>query len=236
MNMRSSKDASKPPAPLYELRGVSQRYTVGGQVVHALDQVDLEVSRGEFLAVAGPSGSGKTTLLNLLGLVDTPVTGSMRFEGGAVAELDEGARTRIRRERIGYIFQTFNLIPVLTAYENVEYFLLKRGVGADEVRRRVSEALGAVGVAEQARRRPSEMSAGQRQRVAIARALVRDADVILADEPTAALDHATGRGLIDLMKKLNREKGTAFVFSTHDPRVLAAAERVVWLEDGRVRP
>jgi len=221
---------------LYELRGVSHRYTMGRQIVQALDRVDLEVSRGEFLALAGPSGSGKTTLLNLLGLVDTPVAGSIRFEGTAVAELDEKARTRIRRERIGYIFQTFNLIPVLTASENVEYFLLKRGVSAREARRRVSDALETVGIAEQARRRPNEMSAGQRQRVAIARALVRDADVVLADEPTAALDHATGLGLIDLMKRLNREKGTSVVFSTHDPRVLAAAERVVWLEDGRVRP
>ena len=221
---------------LYELRGVSHRYTMGRQIVQALDRVDLEVSRGEFIALAGPSGSGKTTLLNLLGLVDTPVAGSIRFEGTAVAELDEKARTRIRRERIGYIFQTFNLIPVLTASENVEYFLLKRGVSAREARRRVSDALETVGIAEQARRRPNEMSAGQRQRVAIARALVRDADVVLADEPTVALDHATGLGLIDLMKRLNREKGTSVVFSTHDPRVLAAAERVVWLEDGRVRP
>jgi putative ABC transport system ATP-binding protein len=208
---------------------------MGRQIVQALDRVDLEVSRGEFLALAGPSGSGKTTLLNLLGLVDTPGAGSIRFEGTAVAELDQKTRTRIRRERIGYIFQTFNLIPVLTAYENVEYFLLKRGVSAREARRRVSEALETVGIAEQARRRPNEMSAGQRQRVAIARALVRDADVVLADEPTAALDHVTGLGLIDLMKRLNHEKGTSVVFSTHDPRVLAAAERVVWLEDGRVR-
>jgi putative ABC transport system ATP-binding protein len=232
--MRSSPSASEAVA-LYELRGVSHRYTIGRQVVQALDRVDLQVSRGEFLALAGPSGSGKTTLLNLLGLVDTPATGSMRFEGSAVAELGERARARIRRDRIGYIFQTFNLIPVLTAWENVEYFLLKHGVGAGEARRRVSEALETVGVAEQARRRPSEMSAGQRQRVAIARALVRDADVVLADEPTAALDHATGLGLIELMKRLNHDKGTSFVFSTHDPRVLAVAERVVWLEDGRVR-
>src|SRR5574341_132775 len=203
--MRSSKNPSEARVALYELRGVSHRYAMGRQVVQALDRVDLEVSRGEFLAVAGPSGSGKTTLLNLLGLVDTPVTGSMRFEENAVAELGERARAQIRRERIGYIFQTFNLIPVLTAYENVEYFLLKRGVGAGEARRRVSEALEAVGVAAQARRRPNEMSGGQRQRVAIARALVRDADVVLADEPTAALDHATGLGLVELMKRLNRE-------------------------------
>src|SRR4030095_4802763 len=134
--MRSSPSASKAVA-LYELRGVSHRYTVGHQVVQALDRVDLEVFRGEFLAVAGPSGSGKTTLLNLLGLVDTPVTGSMCFEGSVVTELDERARARIRRERIGYIFQSFNLIPVLTAHENVEYFLLKRGVSAGEARRRV---------------------------------------------------------------------------------------------------
>ena len=220
---------------LYELRGVSHGYPVGRHVVPALQRVDIDVQKGEFLAVAGPSGSGKTTLLNLLGLVDTAEVGTVRFEGRDVAGFEERARTRIRRERIGYIFQTFNLIPVLTAYENVEYFLLKNGVAAGETRRRVMAALDAVGISAQAHRRPKEMSGGQRQRVAIARALARDADVVLADEPTATLDHGTGLAIVDLMKRLNRERGTTFVFSTHDVKVLAAADRVVGLEDGRVQ-
>ncbi len=221
---------------LYQLLGVSHRYPLGRHVVPALQDVDLEVAPGEFVAVAGPSGSGKTTLLNLLGLIDTAHTGSVRFEGRDVRDLDERARTRIRRERLGYIFQSFNLIPVLSAYENVEYFLLKRGVPPATARRRVMEALEAVGVAEQARHRPHELSGGQLQRVAIARALVREADVILADEPTAALDHTTGLAIIHLMKALSRDKGTTFVFSTHDPQVLAVADRGVRLQDGRVQP
>ena len=221
---------------LYELRDVSHRYPLGRQFVPALQGVELDIQKGEFLAVAGPSGSGKTTLLNLLGLIDNPDGGTVRFEGHPIAGLDERARTRIRRERVGHIFQTFNLIPVLTAYENVEYFLLKHGVAADEARHRVMEALEVVGIAAQAHQRPNKMSGGQQQRIAIARALVRNADVVLADEPTAALDHVTGLAILDLMKKLNREKGTTFVFSTHDPKVLAAADRVVRLEDGKVQP
>ncbi len=220
---------------LYELRGVWQRYPCGPEPVPALRGVDLDVARGEFLAVAGPSGSGKTTLLNLLGLIDTASAGTVRFEQRDVAALDERARTRIRRERIGYIFQSCNLIPVFSAYENVEYFLRKAGVAAAEARRRVMDALEAVDIAAQARRWPQEMSGGQQQRVAVARALARDPDVILADEPTAALDHVTGLAIVNLMKRLNREHGTTFVFSTHDPKVLAAADRVVRLEDGTVQ-
>ena len=221
---------------LYQLRGVSHRYPLGRHVVPALQDVDLDVASGEFIAVAGPSGSGKTTLLNLLGLIDTADAGSVRFEDRDVRDLDEQARTRIRRERLGWIFQSFNLIPVLSAFENVEYFLLKRGVPPAAARRRVMDALEAVSVAEQACRRPNELSGGQLQRVAIARALVREADVILADEPTAALDQTTGLAIIRLMKTIGREKGTTFVFSTHDPQVLAVADRVVRLLDGSVQP
>jgi len=220
---------------VYELRGVGHHYVSGGRTVPALRDVDLEVARGEFVAVAGPSGSGKTTLLNLLGLLDTAASGAVRFELRDVATLDEKARTRVRRERIGYIFQTFNLIPVLTAYENVEH-VVRRRAATPEARRRVMAALEMVGVAAQARQRPGEMSGGQQQRVAIARALVRNPDVVLADEPTAALDLATGFAIVELMRRLNREHGTTFIFSTHDPRVLAVAERVVRLEDGRVQP
>lgn len=219
---------------LYEVRGVSHRYDLGRHGVQALCGVDLNVRKGEFMAISGPSGSGKTTLLNILGLLERPCEGTVRLDGAEVSGMSDRERTRLRRERIGFIFQTFNLIPVLTAYENVEYFLLKRKVPGTEIRRRVLQALEAVGVGAQADQRPNDMSGGQRQRVAIARALVRDADVILADEPTAALDQATGSAVMDLMKRLNHERGVTFVFSTHDPRILAAADRVVQLTDGRV--
>lgn len=221
---------------LYQLHEVSHRYRVGRESVAALQGVSLEIAKGEFLAVAGPSGSGKTTLLNLLGLIDRADEGTVCFETRDVAHLDERVRTRIRRDRIGYIFQAFNLIPVLTAFENVEYALLRRGHRASVVRDQVRQALEAVAMSAQAHQRPNEMSGGQRQRVAIARALVRDPQVILADEPTAALDQRTGAAVLDLMKKLNRERGTTFIFSSHDPRVLAAADRVMRLEDGRVQP
>ncbi len=219
---------------LYEVQGISHRYRLDGQHVQALCGVDLNVGKGEFLAISGPSGSGKTTLLNILGFLDPPDEGTIRFDGADVSRLSEGERTRLRRERIGFIFQTFNLIPVLTAYENVEYFLLKSKLSAAEARRRVGQALEAVGISAQAHQRPSRMSGGQRQRVAIARTLVREADVVLADEPTAALDQATGLAVMELMKRLNRERGVTFVFSTHDPVILGAADRVVRLRDGRV--
>jgi len=219
---------------LYEVRGVSHRYTLGRHGVQALCGVDLDVRKGEFMAISGPSGSGKTTLLNILGLLEPPCEGTIRFDGNEVSGMTERERTRVRRERIGFIFQNFNLIPVLSAYENIEYVLVKRKVPGVEVRRRVLHALAAVGISAQADQRPNGMSGGQRQRVAIARALVRDADVILADEPTAALDQATGSAVMDLMKRLNHERGVTFVFSTHDPRILAAADRVVRLTDGRV--
>jgi putative ABC transport system ATP-binding protein len=219
---------------LYEVRSVSHRYDLGRHRVQALCGVDLDVRKGEFMAISGPSGSGKTTLLSILGLLEPPCEGTILFDRAEVSSISEQERTRLRRERIGFIFQTFNLIPVLSAYENVEYFLLKRKVPGPEIRRRVLQALEAVGVGAQADQRPNDMSGGQRQRVAIARALVREADVILADEPTAALDQATGSAVMNLMKRLNRERGVTFVFSTHDPRILSAADRVVQLTDGRV--
>jgi putative ABC transport system ATP-binding protein len=219
---------------LYELRSVSHRYNLDGQRVQALHGIDLVVRKGEFMAIAGPSGSGKTTLLNVLGLLEPPCEGTVLFDGADVSRVSERERTLLRRERLGFIFQTFNLIPVLSAYENVEYFLLKRHVSQAEARQRVRESLDAVGISAQSDQRPNHMSGGQRQRVAIARALVRDAEVMLADEPTAALDQTTGQGVMDLMKRLNRERGVTFVFSTHDPRILSVADRVIQLRDGRV--
>ena len=219
---------------LYEIRSVSYRYKLDGQHIQALSGISLNVCQGEFLALAGPSGSGKTTLLNVLGLLDRPGEGAVLFEGENVSRLSERERTLLRRERIGFIFQNFNLIPTLTAHENVEYFLLKRKTGRIEARARVLRALEAVGIAAQANQWPNSMSGGQRQRVAIARALVRQPQVVLADEPTASLDQSTGLAVIELMKRLNREQGMTCIFSTHDPKVIAAADRVVHLTDGRV--
>jgi putative ABC transport system ATP-binding protein len=219
---------------LYEVRAVSYHYGGNGQAVSALADVDLDVDAGEFLAIAGPSGSGKTTLLNLLGLLHTPDAGTIRLDGRDASTLGERERTRLRRERIAFIFQSLNLIPVLTAYENVEYVLLARSLPRAERCRRTLDALAAVGIADQADRRPQRMSGGQQQRVAIARALVRDVSVVLADEPTAALDQPTGCAVIHLLKRLNRDRGITFIFSSHDPRILAAADRVVHLADGRI--
>jgi putative ABC transport system ATP-binding protein len=219
---------------LYEVRATSYRYAGNGVSVSALVDVDLDVRAGEFLAIAGPSGSGKTTLLNLLGLLQEADTGTIRFDGVDVSTLTERGRTRLRRDRLAFIFQSFNLIPVLTAYENVERALLARSLPSADRRRRTLDALAAVGVADQAGQRPNRMSGGQQQRVAIARALIRSIGVVLADEPTAALDQATGRAVMDLLRGLNRERGITFIFSTHDPGILAAADRVVHLTDGRI--
>ena len=219
---------------LYEAHNLSRRYDQSGHPVQALRGLSLHISQGEFVAIAGPSGSGKTTLLNLLGLLDFPDGGSLRFEDQDTAGLNEHQRTCIRRKRIGFIFQSLNLIPVLTSYENIEYFLLKQKVPRSEIRKRVTEALACVELADKAEQRANTLSGGERQRVAIARALVRNVDVVLADEPTAALDQATAHAIVDLMKRLNRERRMAFIFSTHDPGILAAAERVVRLADGRL--
>ena len=213
---------------------ISHRYALGTHAVQALDDVSLDIEAGEFIALAGPSGSGKSTLLNVMGLLERPSTGVLKLEGKDVSTLSERERTRLRRHRLGFVFQAFNLIPVLTAEENVEYFLLKRGAPRREVRDRVEAALAAVGLSDHAHHRPDELSGGQRQRVAIARALVREPTLVLADEPTAALDHATGAAVIELMQRLNADRKVTFVFSTHDPKVIQAARRVVRLEDGRL--
>src|SRR5437588_2560096 len=213
---------------------VSKTYRLGNVGVTALDDVSFSVATGEFVAIAGPSGSGKSTLLNLIGCLDTPTSGEIRIDGEAVSALSAGARADLRARKLGFVFQTFNLIPVLTAWENVEYPLLihpREG----EIGPRVRRALEQVGLAERARHRPPELSGGQQQRVAIARALVTEPALVLADEPTANLDSATGREIVDLMRRLNRERGTTFVFSTHDPRIMSAADRVLEISDGRLR-
>jgi putative ABC transport system ATP-binding protein len=213
---------------------VSKTYRLGTLSVTALAGVSLRVAAGEFLAVAGPSGSGKTTLLNLIGCLDTPTAGEIAIDGEPVTRWSAGRRADLRARKLGFVFQTFNLIPVLTAWENVEYpLLIRRRTG--DVAARVAKALEQVGLAERARHRPSELSGGQQQRVAIARALVGEPSLVLADEPTANLDSATGHEIVELMRRLNRERGTTFVFSTHDPRIMKAADRVLEMSDGRLR-
>ena len=216
------------------VKDVSKTYRLGSQTVTALADVCLTIHAGEFMAVAGPSGSGKTTLLNLIGCLDVPTSGEITIDGQPITRLTAGRRADLRARKLGFIFQTFNLIPVLTAWENVEYPLLIHRRSGDAAER-VRHALEQVGLGERARHRPSELSGGQQQRVAIARALVSEPALVLADEPTANLDSATGREIVDLMRRLNRERGTTFVFSTHDPRIMSAADRVVEISDGRLR-
>jgi putative ABC transport system ATP-binding protein len=217
-----------------QLLSVSKDYVLGRTLVPALRDVTLAVEPGEFLAVAGPSGSGKSTLLNMVGCLDRPTSGQVLLGGNDVARLGDDALSDLRARTLGFIFQTFNLIPVLSALENVEFPLLFRA-GNHRGRERARRALSEVGLAEFASHRPDELSGGQRQRVAVARALVTDPAIVLADEPTANLDSATGEAIIDLMLEINRRDGTTFVFSTHDPKVMAHAHRVVRLVDGRVQ-
>jgi putative ABC transport system ATP-binding protein len=219
---------------LYEARGLAFAYRLGALGVPALRGVDLAVERGGFYCLAGPSGSGKTTLLNLLGLVEAPQEGTLRFDGRDVAALGEREKNRIRRFRLGFIFQTFNLFPVLRADENVEYFLARQGLPRAERRTRLEQALRDVGLWEQRRQRPGELSGGQRQRVAIARALAKRPVVIIGDEPTASLDQETGRAIIDVLLGLNSRYGVTVIVSSHDPMVQSLATRRVELRDGRI--
>jgi putative ABC transport system ATP-binding protein len=212
---------------------VTKEYDLGRIKVPALRGVSLAVEPGEFMAVAGPSGSGKSTLLNILGCLDHATSGRVLVGGQDVAALGDDALSDLRARTIGFIFQTFNLIPVLSALENVEFPLLFRG-GAHGGPKRALEALEAVGLKDFAHHRPDELSGGQRQRVAVARALVTEPAIVLADEPTANLDSETGETIIDLMLAINRRAGTTFIFSTHDPKVMAHAQRVVRLHDGRI--
>jgi putative ABC transport system ATP-binding protein len=220
--------------PVFRARGLVKRYAMGESIVEALRGVDLEVGAGEVLAVAGPSGSGKSTLLHLLGTLDEPDAGSLEVAGVAVAAMDERARTLFRRTRLGFVFQTFNLLPVLSAEENVELPLWLAGVGARERRARARAALAEVGLGGRVGHRPDQLSGGERQRVAIARALVHRPLAVLADEPTGNLDSETAIAVMDLLTALNRSGGTAFVVCTHDPALIARAPRRVLLRDGRV--
>jgi putative ABC transport system ATP-binding protein len=219
---------------LLSARSVSKSYRLGAAIVPAIRDVTLEIGSEEFIAIQGPSGSGKTTLLNLLGLLDTPDSGEVRVEGQEAARLSENAKSDLRRDRFGFVFQTFNLIPVLSAEENVAYPVGLAGKGSAERRARALELLSAVGLAEKAGVRPDLLSGGQRQRVAIARALANRPAVVFADEPTANLDSKTADEILDLMRKMGEEREVSFLFATHDPRVVARARRVVSLRDGRI--
>ncbi len=216
------------------LSDVTKLYTQGSLEVQALRGLDLTVGKGEFTALIGPSGSGKTTTLNLVGGLDSPTSGSVAVEGVDLGTLNRKQLSHLRRDRIGFVFQSYNLIPVLTAYENAEMVMWVQGVPAPERRKRVMELLHAVGLDGLEDRKPTELSGGQQQRVAIARAIASDPAVVLADEPTANVDSETAEKLISLMEALNRDRGVTFLFSTHDPRVVERVKRVVRLVDGRV--
>ncbi len=219
---------------IVETRQVTRVFAAGDVQVHALRGVDLQVKAGEFAAVAGPSGSGKTTLFNLIGGLDSATTGDILIAGKRLSGMKKKELSRLRLDKIGFVFQAYNLIPVLTAYENVEYPLILKGDGATTRKQKVEELLAAVGLQEMMHRRPMQMSGGQQQRVAIARSLVCDPVIVLADEPTANVDSETGAALLALMQKLNQEKQTTFLFSTHDPMVMQAARRLIRLKDGLI--
>ena len=219
---------------LIETKDIKKDYLLGQTVVHALRGVNLTIDRGEFVAIWGPSGSGKTTLLNLIGAIDEPSSGQLFIEDQEVALLSDNRRTELRNGSIGFIFQGFNLIPVLSAVENVMLPLQIKGTSFSESRDRALSRLDEVGLSDFVRHRPDKMSGGQQQRVAIARALVANPSLVIADEPTANLDSDTSRSIIGLMRSLNEKEKTTFIFSTHDQRLLDRVGRLVRLEDGRI--
>ena len=225
---------SAPDAPVVELRGVRKTYRLGQHVIPALQGVDLAVQRGELLALTGPSGSGKSTLLNLCGLIDAADSGQILFAGQPVQDLDETGRTLLRRDALGFVFQNFNLLPVMTVAENVDYPLFIAGVGAAERRDRVAAQLLAVGLQDHAAHRPDALSGGQRQRVALARALVKRPRLVIADEPTASLDSHTADQVLELMRERCHAEGAAFVIATHDSRLSQRCDRVLAMLDGRL--
>ena len=226
--------AATDDLPLVRVQGLCKEYRQGDLRVRALDDINLEFRQGEFTALVGPSGSGKTTLLNLIGALDTPSTGNIVLGDDALAGLTRAQLADLRLKKIGFIFQDYNLLPVLSALENVEYVLLLQRVPSAERRRRADAALRQVGLDGCQHRRPSQLSGGQQQRVAIARAIAAEPLLVLADEPTANLDSDTGAALIDTMLALNRSKGITFLFSTHDAMIMRHAKRVVRLKDGAV--
>lgn len=220
---------------LVQAEHLTKTYRSGDVEVHAIQGADFAIEPSSFVAFVGPSGSGKSTLLNLIGCLDHPTSGTLKVLDTDISTLDRRAAAKFRGLNIGFVFQDFNLVPVLTAYENIEYPLIMVQEWSPQKRRvQVTRLLEAVGMADQANKRPDQLSGGQKQRVAVARALVSNAKLVLADEPTANLDHDTALRIIDLMKRMRDEFGTTFVFSTHDPKIMAEAEVTFTLEDGRL--
>ena len=220
-----------------KLENVTKIYPLGSSEVRALKGINLFIDDGEFTTVAGPSGCGKTTLLNLIGCMDVPTSGSVSVDGVEISTLKDRQLTRLRREKLGFIFQSFNLIPVLTCEQNIEFpLLLKDNLSAKERKHRVDELLEHVGLKQQAKQRANALSGGQRQRVAIARALVTRPRIVFADEPTANLDSENGERIIALMREINEQEKTTFIFSSHDPSVINYARRVIRLKDGLIVP
>jgi putative ABC transport system ATP-binding protein len=217
-----------------KISNVSKSYTSGLTVVKAINNVSLDIEMGQFISIAGPSGSGKSTLLNLIGCIDSVDSGNIEIEKVDVSSLDEKQRTTFRRNHLGFIFQTYNLIPVLTAYENVSFALSLISDDQNQIKEQSYQILKEVGLENLESRFPNQLSGGEQQRVAIARALVKNPKIILADEPTANLDSKTGKGILELMKKINQKYKTTFIFSTHDNMVMEQAERLVMLHDGMV--
>ena len=213
---------------------VEKEYISGDTKVHALRGVSLKVEGGEFMSIAGPSGSGKTTLLNVIGCIDTVDAGTIQIDGENVVGKEKRELADIRREKLGFIFQSYNLIPVLTAFENVAFALSLLGLKEKEIENRVMKLLKEVGLEGMEDRRPAKLSGGQQQRVAVARALIKKPTIVLADEPTANLDSTTGEAILKLMEDMNKKHGTTFVFSTHDPMVMDFAHRLVQLHDGKI--
>ena len=221
---------------IVKLNGVKKVYPLGKVTVEAIKGVDLCIEKGDFISIAGPSGSGKTTILNMIGCIDKPTEGTVEISERCTADMRDKELTSLRHEFLGFIFQSFNLIPVLNVYENIEFPLLlgKNKMSKKEKAEWIAYLIDEVGLAAQRIQRPNELSGGQRQRVAIARALATKPEIVLADEPTANLDSETGEGIIELMKKLNREQFTTFIFSTHDPAIVSIADHVIHLHDGLV--
>ncbi|HSN16692.1 MAG TPA: ABC transporter ATP-binding protein [Gammaproteobacteria bacterium] len=221
-------------APLVELQGIRKDYQRGGETVQVLQELSLSIPRGDFLALMGPSGSGKTTLLNLLGGIDRPTAGSLSVEGADIARYSESELARWRAQNVGFVFQLYHLLPVLSAERNVELPLLLTGLSASERKRRVHAALTLTNIADRAKHRPSELSGGQEQRVGIARAIVGDPLLLLCDEPTGDLDRKSGDEILDLLQALNREQGKTIVMVTHDPHAAARARRILYMNKGRL--
>ncbi len=219
---------------IIEVSSISKHYGENETRITAIKSISINFKKGEFTAIAGPSGSGKTTLLNLMSGLDIPSCGQVLLAGKAISKMSGNELSDFRRDHIGLIFQSFNLLPVLTAAENIEYIMLLKGIDKKKRQKRTSAILAEVGLGDKGDRFPAQLSGGQQQRVAVARAIVSDPDIILADEPTANLDSATGSGLIDMMRNLNEKTGKTFIFSTHDSMIMERAKRLVIVKDGEI--